>query len=431
MIFDLVIKNAKVVTPTGVVAGDLGVHKGVITKIGSISQKGTVEKDAAGKFLLPGGIDMHVHFRDPGHPAAEDFGTGSAAAAAGGITTVIDMPNTNPPTTTLQALEEKRHIAAKKSHVNYGFFFGYTGRNLDEIKRAVGIMGVKVYMAHSTGGLLVQDGHLLEKLYALGKLVIIHAENETIIRENREAYGKSEDPSVHSVIRSEKAAFEATRMVLHLAKKCEARVHITHLSTAHEVEELKKFRSPEITADATPHHLFLTQSAYRDRGNFVKVNPPLRTEEDRQALWKGLRDNTISAVASDHAPHEKSAKEQSYSKAPAGVPGVETLLPLLLDAANHGELTLPHVVNLASANPAKILGLAKKGRLEAGYDADLVLVDMEEEREVGAHGFFTKCGWSPFAGMRLKGWPVLTVVNGGIVFEDGKIQSTVRGKEAQ
>lgn len=422
MILDLLLKNAKIVTSKGIFEGDLAVKEGKIIQVGAIKEKAEKEIDCAGKFVLPGAIDMHVHFRDPGFIEKEDFKTGSLAAAVGGVTTVVDMPNTDPPTLTFKDFEEKLEIAREKSVVNFGLYMGFDGHNLDEIKKAKNLpefMGVKIYMGSSTGNLLVQDFSAIEELFSLGLFVIVHAEDENIIRENEAKYLAAEksgaaDPSIHSLIRSSSAAREAVKTILHLAKKQNARVHITHVSTSAEVEELKKFASPLVTADCTPHHLFLTQSAYADRGNFVKVNPPLRTNEDRQALWKALHDGIIQAVASDHAPHTKAEKEQSYEKAPAGVPGVETLLPLLLDAVNHGEATLEEVIKWTSANPAKLLGFKNKGKIEVGADADLVVVDMDKEQEVGK--LKTKCNWSPFLGWKLKGWSILTVVNGKTVY---------------
>lgn len=432
MALDLVLKNAKIVTPTGIVDSDLGILDGKIAKTGTVTEKSKEERDCTGLFILPGVIDMHVHFRDPGFPEKEDFGSGSRAAVAGGVTTVIDMPNTSPPTLTCEALEQKRAIAAAKSHTNFGFYMGFDGHNLDEIARAKNIAGVKVYMGSSTGNLLVQDAHVIEKLFALqgGKqFIIVHAENEAIIRENMLKYKDDTDPRVHSRIRSPRAAYEAVKIILHLAKKCNARVHITHVSTIDEVKELQKFHGPKVSADATPHHLFLTQSAYADRANFVKINPPLRTNKDRQALWEALREGFIQAVASDHASHTKAEKQLPYSAAPAGVPGVETLLPLILDAVNHGELTLRDVAKFTASNPAALLGIQGKGKIEAGYDADLAIVDMNKEMDVGAHGFFTQCGWSPFSGWKLKGWPVMTIVSGAIAYENDKICAGRQGRE--
>lgn len=427
--FDLILKNAKLVTPRGIKEGDLGVSGGKIVKIGMLTEKATTERDCTGLFVLPGAIDMHVHFRDPGFAEKEDFETGSAAALAGGVTTVIDMPNTNPPITTCEALEEKRKIAAAKSHVNYGFYFGFTGNNLDEIKNAKNIAGVKVFTAASNASLFVPDHHLIEKLFELGKLVIVHAEKESIIRENAAKYLYAQDPRVHSLIRSPRAAFEEVKEILHCAKKCNGRVHITHVSTKQEVDELRKFHGPLVSGDCTPHHLYLTEKAYDEHGNFVKVNPPLRSEEDRETLWKGLKEDHLQAVATDHAPHLREEKKQPYTQAPSGVPGLETFLPLLLDSVNHGELNLEQVALFTAENPAKILGIRNKGRIEEGYDADLIIVDMQKKMEVPKSGFFTKCNWSPFSGQQVQGWPVLTIVSGVIGFENRKINKDCRGKE--
>lgn len=428
MYYTFILRNATVITPTLLLTADLGISGEKITKIGKIPETAALERDCAGLFILPGLIDMHVHLRDPGLLEKEDFSTGTQAAAKGGVTTVIDMPNTNPPTVTSQALEEKRKIAEKKSFVNYGFFFGFTGHNEKEIKLAPNIAGVKVYLGSTTGNLFLKDPHLIEKLFTLGKFIIVHAEDEHIIRERAEHFKDLEDPCVHSLIRMPLAAYEATKTILHLAKKHGAQVHITHVSTSEEVNELRKFKNTRVSADLTPHHLYLTKAAYAERGNFVKVNPPLRTKKDRKALWQGLKDGTIQAIASDHAPHTKVEKEQKYSLAPAGAPGLETMLPLLLDSVNHGELMLREVAKLTSENPARLLRIKGKGRIEAGFDADLVVVDMNKEMEVGSQGFFTKCNWSPFSGWKLKGWPVMTTINGKIVFEDGKITAAPEGK---
>lgn len=429
MTYDLILKNTKIITPTGEVEGDLAISGGRIEKIGAVSGSAKVEKDCTGLFILPGLIDMHVHFRDPGFLQKEDFHTGSVAAAAGGVTTVIDMPNTNPPTLTVKALEEKRAIAAAKSVVNYGFYMGVSKDNIEEIKKAENIAGVKLYMGSTTGNLLVSDHAVIEKLFALGKFVIVHAEDEETIREHAEKYKDSEDPSVHSLIRDPSAAQKAVKTILHIAKKCDARVHITHLSTLGEVEELRKFKGPLVSADCTPHHLYLDQSDYARLGNFVKMNPPVRTKEDRAALWAALKEGLIQAIATDHAPHTKEEKSQPYSASPSGVPTIETYLALLLDSVNHGEIKLEELVKFTSENPARLLNIKNKGRIEVGADADLVIVDMHKEAMVGEHAYFTKCGWSPFEGRKLKGWPVVTIVGGRVIFENGRINPQSKGKE--
>lgn len=429
--FDFVLRKVKIVKAEGIIEADLGVSDGRILKIGKIAEDVQQEKNCEGLFVLPGMIDMHVHFRDPGFINKEDFYTGSAAAAAGGVTTVIDMPNTDPPTLTCEALEQKRKIADKKSLVNFGFYMGLSEDNLDEIKKAKNIAGVKIYMGSTTGNLLAQNMKIIEKFFELGKFAIIHAEDERIIRTHAEKYKDSQDSSVHSLIRPASAAYEAVKAILHLAKKHNARVHITHVSTKEEVEELRKFKSPLVSADCTPHHLYLTQSAYAERANFVKMNPPLRTQKDCHALFAALREGVIQAVATDHAPHEKSEKEKSYIDAPSGVPGVETAMALLLDSVNHGDLNLEEVVKFTATNPARILGIKNKGEIREGADADLVIVDMEKNLEVGGRRYFSKCGWSPFSGRKLQGWPVMTVVNGNVVCEEGKIDDSWRGREVK
>lgn len=429
MKLDLVLKNATVVLPEGSILGDLGLLNGKIAKIGKISDSAPLEKDCTGLHVLPGIIDMHVHFRDPGFPEKEDFFTGSCAAVAGGVTTVMDMPNTNPPTLDCESLEAKRKIAAKKSLVNFGFYMGLAENNLEEIKKAKNIAGVKIYMGSTTGNLLIENAETIEKFFELKKFAIIHAEDEQTIREHAEKYAGTEDPSLHSVIRCPEAASRAITNILHLARKCEAPVHITHVSTADEVDELRKFKSDFVSADATPHHLLLKQSAYAKLGNLAKINPPLRTDADIQALFNALHEGIIQAVSSDHAPHEKSEKIKPYSLAPAGVPGVETLLPLLLDCVNHGQFELNEVVRFLSENPARLLEIRNKGKVIEGFDADLAIVDMGKEMEVGARGYFSKCGWSPFDGKKIIGWPITTIIGGRIVFENGKLNKTFRGSE--
>ncbi len=459
----LLFKHAHIVTPTGTVKGDLLVVDGKIVAIGDAAN-GAYEKlcekkgedlcgtvDCMGMHLLPGGIDMHVHFREPGDTHKEDFDTGSRAAISGGVTTVVDMPNTNPPVLTVAALEEKKALAREKSHVNTYFYFGASQEfgpdknadNCEEIKKALEdplVLGLKIYTARSTGGLLVTQTQLLEKMMTLaaeaGKFSIVHAEDSDEVDLMESRFANAIEPRTHSLIRNPMTAYAATKRVIHLAKKVGARVHITHLSTALEVDEVKKcgggFGSDieeaerknafRVTSDCTPHHLFLTDEDYSQWGNMVKVNPPLRFEEDKDALWLALKKGVINAVATDHAPHTRAEKTGQYMQVPAGIPGVELMVPLLLDAVNHGELTLARVVELVAQNPAKILGLSSKGALEVGFDADLILVDMNKVQKVGEHkfneqpgsfnGYFSKAGWSPYEGRSLKGWPIKVWVNG-------------------
>lgn len=444
----LLFRRAQVVTQAGIEKTDVLVVDGKIVDIKNFSEAemslldinytGLRIIDCMGMHLLPGAIDMHVHFRDPGATHKEDFDTGSRAAIAGGVTTVVDMPNTNPSTTSMEALIAKRKLAKEKSHTNTYFYFGATQEpyNIDEIKLALqepDVLGVKICMARTTGTLLLTQTEKLEEVLATataaGKISIVHAEDNDEVELMESRFANAIEPRTHSLIRNPMVAYAATKRIIHLAKKVGARVHVTHLSTALEVAELKKCavqKDPggaQISSDSTPHHLFLTDEDYNQWGNMVKVNPPLRFDEDKGALWLALKSGLINCVATDHAPHTRAEKSsQIYSQVPAGIPAVELVVPLLLDSVNHGELTLARVVELLCANPAKILGLTSKGALEVGRDADLMLVDMNREQKVGEHkfgeqagpfnGYFSKAGWSPYEGRVLKGWPVKVWVNG-------------------
>ncbi len=374
--------------------------------------------DADGLIILPGAIDAHVHFREPGNTAKEDFLTGSQAAAAGGVTTVLDMPNNNPPITTIKALEEKRKLAAK-SVVNFGLFMGATEDNADEIKEAKNIPGVKIYMGSSTGNLLVTDDEALKRIFSTGKLCVVHAEDEDLMKENMKVHTKNHVSS-HGKIRNRESAQKALLRAIELSGS--AKIHIAHISTKEELDAIRRAKQVNvaISCEVTPHHLFLSEKDTEQLLNYGKMNPPLRSAEDVSLLWEGLRDGTIDIVATDHAPHLREEKDKDYSDAPSGIPGVDTMLPLLLDSVQQGRISLERVVEVTSSAPARIFGL-KKGKIEKGYDADLVLVDMNKEQIVRPR---SKCGWSAFEGQTLKGWPQITLVNGQVVFDDGETGET-------
>jgi len=420
----LLFKNGTLVTPKGKQREDLLVKDGKIVEMGEgISEEGAKVVDCTGKFVLPGLIDVHVHLREPGGEEKEDFASGTAAAKAGGVTFVLDMPNNSPATISCTALNRKRELVADKAQVGFDLYMGATinddgTTNVDEFLESEAI-AYKIYVGSSTGNLLVSQKEALEEIFekvaAEGRLICVHAEDEAIIQANMKQFKGENDPMIHGRIRSEAAAYEATKMVLHLARKYEARLHICHLSTKRELDEFAAFKSDRISCEVAPHHLFLTEMELGKQGNFAKMNPPLRKEKDNKALLEGLRNGLVNIVATDHAPHLKSEKEQDYGDAPAGVPGLETMLPLLLNAVNQGELTLEDIVRLTGEEPARLFELTGKGRLEIGADADLVVVDMDEERVVengGPGAEFTKCGWTPFAGQKLKGWPIMTIVKG-------------------
>lgn len=434
----ILFKNANIVSSEGIANKDVLVHDRKIEKIADNIDTGGIDEeyDLTGKYLIPGVIDAHVHFRAPGYEKKEDWRTGSMAALAGGVTTVFDMPNTKPKTVTKEALQNKRDLARANSLVNYGLFFGAMLDNIEEIKKVEGVVGLKVYMAETTGHMIMEKDaridELLEDLLKNHKYTVaVHAEDEEMIQRHAENYSDEHKPEVHSLIRNDAIAFSAARRAVHIAKKCGGKLHLCHVSTKKEMQLLSKY--PDVTCEATPHHLFLTVKEYLNQENFVKVNPPLRPEKDREYLWDGIQRNLIDIIASDHAPHLREEKERDYWDAPSGVPGVETMLPLMLNAVNEGMLSLKDVVVMMCENPTKIYPVHNKGYIREGYDADLTVLDMDLEKTVKNENLYTKCGWSPFNGRKLKGWPVMTFVRGRLGMKDGKVIETegLHGKEVQ
>ncbi|MBU1445896.1 dihydroorotase [Patescibacteria group bacterium] len=436
----ILFKNAHVVSGEGVMKKDVLVSGNVISKmsdsIDEVSSGADKIYDLDGKYLMPGVIDAHVHFRTPGYEEKEDFRTGSMSALAGGVTTVFDMPNTKPRTNTVEAFEAKRALVKDMAMVNYGLFFEATPDNLEEVKKVDGAVGLKVYMASTTG----QEGDLdmgsdkvsrmFEELFKLNKYVVaVHAEDEEMIKKHEEMYHDDNDPAVHSLIRNEDVSLHAVKQAVHLAKKYDGRVHICHMSTKGEAQTLAKYHNAHTTCEVTPHHLFLHTDDYSRLENFAKVNPPIRSEVHVKALWEAVSNGVVDMIVTDHAPHLKSEKELGYWEAPSGMPGVETSLPLMLDAVNHGRLHITDVVRLMCENPARVYEVKGKGFVREGYDADLVVVDMELEREVRNEDMHTKCGWTPYVGRVLRGWPVMTFVRGQLGMENWKVMEGVRGAE--
>ncbi len=389
--------------------------------------------DAAGLHLLPGVIDDQVHFRDPGLTHKEDLRTGSMACAAGGVTSFLEMPNTVPQTVTVDALAGKLALAARRCVVNYGFYMGATTDNLAELQRAartpgVATPGIKIFIGSSTGNMLVDGQERLEAIFAGTTLPITaHCEDESTVRANRarlEGEGRPFTIHDHSRIRDRHAAVTATLRAIDLAVRHRHRFHVLHVSTADEVRILADHHGL-ITAEACPHHLFLDTSDYDRLGTLAQMNPSLKTPDDRAALWQGLRDGAIRIIATDHAPHTLEEKAAPYPASPSGVPAVEVVLPLMLDQVNRGACTLQDLARWMSDRPARIWDVVGKGRIEEGYDADLVLVDLSLAREVRNEEQITRCGWSPWHGTTLCGWPVRTWVGGRTVFARGSAPAFV------
>jgi dihydroorotase len=424
------IKNATVILPEGAADVDVLLDAGTIAAIDP-GVHGAADEvvDATGLHLLPGVIDDQVHFREPGLTHKEDLLTATRACAKGGVTSFLEMPNTNPATTTRRRLEEKLALASERCLVNYGFYIGATPHNLTELQSQDRTPGIKIFIGSSTGDLLVDEQDALERIFAETSLPICaHCEDETTIRNNAAHYGKTTNVSDHSRIRDQQAAVIATRRAVDLAKRHRHRFHVLHVSTAAEMAE---FAEPEgiVTAEVCPHHLFFNTNDYERLGSLVQMNPSLKTERDNQELWQGLLDRRIQVVATDHAPHTLAEKHQPYPASPSGIPAVENSLALLLDQVHRGRCTLEQVVHWTSDAPARVWDMVNKGRIAAGYDADLVLVDLRLAKMIRNEEQQTKCGWSPWHGVSLQGWPVRTWVGGHEVYRAGRFDESRRGCE--
>ncbi|MDZ8189836.1 MAG: dihydroorotase [Nostoc sp. ChiSLP02] len=428
----LLIRQAQIILPNSeLTIADVLTRDGQIVEIApEISQTAAAtEIDAQGLTLLPGVIDPQVHFREPGLEHKEDLFTASCACAKGGVTSFLEMPNTRPLTTTQEALDDKLKRASQKCVVNYGFFIGATPENLPDLLLAKPTPGIKIFMGSMHGQLLVDGETALEAIFAKGdRLIAVHAEDQARINQRRQEFANIHDVAVHSQIQDNEAALLATQLALKLSKKYQRRLHILHLSTADEAELLRQEKPSWVTAEVTPQHLLLNTSAYQQIGTLAQMNPPLRSPHDNEVLWQALRDGVIDFIATDHAPHTLEEKAQEYPNTPSGMPGVETSLPLMLTAAMQGKCTLAQVVNWMSKAVAVAYGIPNKGAIAPGYDADLVLVDLDTYRPVRREELLTKCGWSPFEGWNLTGWPVTTIVGGQIVYDKGRVNTQVRGQ---
>jgi dihydroorotase len=428
----LLIRHARILLADGTwLTGDVLLRDERIVEIAASITNTEVSReiDATGLVLLPGVIDPQVHFREPGLEHKEDLTTASRACAKGGVTSFLEMPNTVPLTITQAALDDKLDRAAHKSIVNYGFFIGATPANLPDILTASPACGIKIFMGSAHGDLLVSTAEALEPIFAKGsRLIAVHAEDQARINQRKQEFAGSKDPAVHSQIQDNQAALNATQLALGLSKKYQRRLHILHLSTAEEVELLRQDKPAWVTAEVTPQHLMLNTDAYAAIGTLAQMNPPLRSHHDNEVLWAGLLDGTIDFIATDHAPHTLAEKAKGYPNTPSGMPGVETSLPVMLTQAVAGKCSIEQVSNWMSTAVAKAYNIPNKGSISIGYDADLVLVDLKNYHPIERKDIVSKCGWSPFEGWNLTGYPVYTIVNGNIVYEKGEIRSEIKGK---
>lgn len=428
----LLIRHAEIILPNGEsMIGDVLTQGRQIIQLGQeiTNASPSHEIDARGLTLLPGVIDPQVHFREPGLEHKEDLFTASCACAKGGVTSFLEMPNTRPLTISQSALDDKLQRAASKCLVNYGFFIGATGDNLPDLLSASPTPGIKVFMGSMHGQLLVSQEEVLEAIFAQGnRLIAVHAEDQARINQRKQEFAGIEDPAIHSQIQDNQAALLATQLALKLSKKYQRRLHILHMSTAEEAELLRHDKPSWVTAEVTPQHLLLNTSAYATIGSLAQMNPPLRSPHDNEVLWQALRDGIIDFIATDHAPHTLAEKAQTYPNTPSGMPGVETSLLLMLTAAMAGKCTVAQVVQWMSKAVAVAYGIPNKGEISPGYDADLVLVDLKNYREVKREEVLSKCGWSPFEGWNLTGWPVITIVGGEVVYDHGRLNTQIRGQ---
>ena len=420
--FDLLIRGGTVATPNGIAPGDVGVIGGRIAAIGSLAGAAAMEVfEARGLHVLPGVMDTQVHFREPGNEHKEDLATGSLAAILGGVTAVFEMPNTSPPTTTRAAIADKLSRAKGRMHCDHAFYVGATPANigaLAELERMPGVCGIKAFLGSSTGTLLLnKEEDILAMLKAGKRRVAVHSEDEDrmIARKPLAERGR---PETHPVWRDVESARLSTERVLRLAKQAGRRLHVLHITTGDEIPLLAAAKDFS-TAETTPQHLTLSApDCYERLGTYAQMNPPIRDESHRAALWAAVAEGVIDVIGSDHAPHTREEKDRIYPDTPSGMPGVQTLATILLDHVNKGRLTLERFIDLTAYGPQRIFGIAGKGRIAKGYDADFTIVDMGLTRAIENKWIASRCGWTPFDGLATKGWPVATILRGRIVMRD-------------
>ena len=424
--YDLIVKGGEVFTPSGLQQCDVALLDGRIAGIGSFTSDEAAETlDVKGLTVLPGVIDTQVHFREPGLEHKEDLESGSRAAVMGGVTAFFEMPNTSPSTLTAEDLANKLARAEGRAWCDHAFFIGAAEENVENLpilERLPGCSGVKVFMGSSTGSLLVETDALLKEVLAHGmRRVAIHSEDEARLRDRFALVRGGADPSKHPLWRDNETALRSTRRLLKIAREASRRVHVLHITTADELPLLAQNKDI-VTVEVTPQHLTLAApECYERLGTYAQMNPPIRDPKHREALWRAIADGLVDVVGSDHAPHTAEEKAGAYPATPSGMPGVQTLLPLLLDHFAAGRLTLPRLVDLTSAGAQRIYGIAGKGRIALGYDADLTIVDLKARREITGDWLQSKCGWSAFEGMTVTGWPWATVVRGRVVVREDEL----------
>ena len=429
---DLLIKNGSCFIDNNLKKVDLAISDSKIQEIGDLKNlKGKNEINAEELLVLPGVIDTQVHFREPGSTEAEDLNSGSRAAILGGVTSVFEMPNTNPPTSSEKEFLNKLDLAKNRMFCNYAFYFGATPENysdLRNLKSLQGCCGIKLFVGSSTGNLLVKNEEDIEKVFLnSSKIVSVHSEDEDILNLRKKMIEEG-NVKTHPVWRNEESAISSTRKIVKISERLNKQAHILHVTTKEEVDFLSQHKG-NITFEITPQHLTLVSpECYDVLGTYAQMNPPIRDKDHQKRLWYAVKNNFVDVIGSDHAPHLKIDKDKKYPLSPSGMPGVQTLVPIMLDHVNKKKLTIEQFVRLVSENPAKIFNIKNKGFIKKGYEADLTIVDMDKVVKIDNDKIESKCKWSPFHGVEVKGFPVITIVNGEIKMKNGKITGKPGGK---
>ena len=431
-VFDLLIRGGTCVTPSGIAAADVGIRGGRIAAIGTLTQRHAAETfEARGLHVLPGIIDTHVHFREPGNLEKEDMETGSRAAVLGGVTAVFEMPNTNPPTTTRLAVEDKLKRAAARMFCDHAFYVGASPENigvLGELEALPGVAGVKAFLGSSTGSLLLdKEDMILAALRGGWRRLAVHSEDEARLRA-RAKLAMPGDPRSHPVWRDVETARISTERVLRLARSAGRRLHVLHVTTAEELPLIAAARDIATLEAAVPHLTLAAPECYERLGAYAQINPPIRDSRHREALWQAMAEGLIDVVGSDHAPHTRADKSGIYPQTASGLTGVQTLATIMLDHVHAGRLSLERFADVTSAGPARVFGIAGKGRVAQGYDADFTIVDLHAKRRIENRWIASRCGWTPYDGVAVTGWPIGTIIRGRRIMWDGEVATSATGE---
>src|SRR6056300_244832 len=431
---DLIIKNGNCFIDDNLVSTDIAIKDKKIIKIGKNLTDAKEIIDASGLTVLPGCIDTQTHFREPGSTDTEDLHSGSRAAIAGGITSVFEIPNTNPPTSNIKEFQRKLDLAKNRMYCNYAFYFGATADNANDLaslESLEGCCGIKLFAGSSTGNLLVAEESDIEKVFKnASKVVAVHSEDEEILNRNKKLI-KEGDVHTHPIWRSVECSIASTRRIVRIAERYNKKAHILHITTKEEIDFLSQHKG-NITFEITPQHLTIyAPDCYDKLGTYAQMNPPLRDKSHYDRLWYAVKNNLNDTIGSDHAPHLKENKDKVYPNSPSGMPGVQTLMPVMLNHVNDGKLTLNQLMNLMCENPIKIFGIQNKGFLKEGFDADFTIVDMNKSIEIKNENIESKCGWTPFDGYKFNGPPIATIIAGNIKMLNGKILGDANGTPLQ